>query len=40
MTTTDYPRALDDVRVLEVGSEPGAWCGKLLADMGATVIKV
>ena len=31
---------LDDVRVLEVGGELGGWCGKLLADMGATVIKV
>jgi crotonobetainyl-CoA:carnitine CoA-transferase CaiB-like acyl-CoA transferase len=40
VTATENARALDDVRVLEVGSEPGAWCGKLLADMGATVIKV
>lgn len=32
--------ALDDVRVIEVGGELGAWCGKLLADMGATVIVV
>ena len=31
---------LDDVRVLELGGELGAWCGKLLADMGADVIKV
>ena len=31
---------LDDIRVLEVGGEIGAWCGKLLADMGANVIKV
>ncbi len=31
---------LDDVRVLELGAELGAWCGKLLADMGASVIKV
>ena len=31
---------LEDVRVLEVGGEIGAWCGKLLADMGAEVIKV
>ena len=31
---------LDDVRVLELGGELGVWCGKLLADMGATVIKV
>jgi crotonobetainyl-CoA:carnitine CoA-transferase CaiB-like acyl-CoA transferase len=40
VTTTNEAVALDDVRVLEIGSEPGAWCGKLLADMGATVIKV
>ena len=31
---------LDDIRVLEVGGEIGAWCGKSLADMGADVIKV
>ena len=31
---------LEDIRILEVGGEIGAWCGKLLADMGADVIKV
>ena len=31
---------LKGVRVLEVGGEIGAWCGKLLGDMGADVIKV
>ena len=31
---------LEDVRVLELGGEIGAWCGKLLADMGADVMKV
>ncbi len=31
---------LGDVRILEVGGELGGWCGKLLADMGATVVKV
>ena len=31
---------LDDVRIIEVGGELGGWCGKLLGDMGATVIKV
>ena len=31
---------LDDVRILEVGGDLGGWCGKLLADMGATVIKL
>jgi crotonobetainyl-CoA:carnitine CoA-transferase CaiB-like acyl-CoA transferase len=32
--------ALDGVRVLDLADEPGAYCGKLLADMGADVIKV
>ena len=31
---------LENIRVLEIGGEIGAWCGKLLADMGADVIKV
>ena len=31
---------LEGVRVLEVGGEIGAWCGKLLGDMGADVVKV
>lgn len=31
---------LDDVRILEIGGELGGWCGKLLADMGASVIKI
>ncbi len=33
-------KALDDLRVLEVTNENGQHCGKLLADMGAEVIKV
>ncbi len=32
--------ALDDVRILEIGGELGGWCGKLLADMGASVTKI
>src|SRR3989337_536777 len=36
----DAGGALDDLRVLEVGGEASAWCGKLLADMGAVVLKV
>jgi len=32
--------ALDGVRVLDLADEPGALCGKLLADMGADVIKI
>lgn len=31
---------MDDIRVLELGGELGDWCGKLLADMGADVVKV
>ena len=32
---------LSDIRVLELGESPSvAFCGKLLADQGATVIKV
>ena len=40
MTTGNEPSVLDDIRVLEVGAELGAWCGKLLADMGAAVVKI
>ncbi len=43
MTTNSGPtalRALDDLRVLEIGDERGSWCGKLMADMGADVIKI
>ena len=43
MTTSSNPlamMALDDLRVLEIGDERGAWCGKLMADMGADVIKI
>jgi crotonobetainyl-CoA:carnitine CoA-transferase CaiB-like acyl-CoA transferase len=32
--------ALTNVRVLDLADESGAYCGKLLADMGADVIKV
>ncbi|GBD14610.1 Succinyl-CoA:(R)-benzylsuccinate CoA-transferase subunit BbsE [bacterium HR25] len=34
------PGALADLRVLDLAGEPGAYCGKLLADLGADVIKV
>lgn len=33
-------RALEGVRVLEIADERGVYCGKLLADMGADVVKV
>ena len=32
--------ALSDLRVIEIGDQRGAWCGKLMADMGADVIKI
>ena len=34
------PTALDGVRVLDLTSELGHFAGKLLADLGADVIKV
>ena len=45
-TSSDIPadlapmQALDDLRVIELCDERGAWAGKLLADMGADVIKI
>ena len=42
-STMSVPRsqaALQGVRVVDLGGERGAFCGKLLADMGADVIKV
>ncbi len=37
---TDRPQALAGRRVLELADESGVYCGKLLADMGADVIKI
>ena len=36
----ETPLALDDIRVLELAGEPGWYCGKLLAELGADVIKI
>lgn len=41
MSTNRPPRPLDDVRVLELGAFlAGPFCGQLLADFGAEVLKV
>jgi CoA-transferase family III len=38
-TTAGGPATLDGLRVLDVGDRPStAWCGRLLADLGAEVI--
>lgn len=34
------PGALSDIRVLELTDEKGQYCGKLMADMGADIIKI
>ena len=34
------PGPLSGIRVLELADEKGQWCGKLMADLGAGVIKI
>ncbi|MDP6453474.1 MAG: CoA transferase [SAR202 cluster bacterium] len=40
MASSAEASVLQGIRVLELGGEIGGWCGKLLADMGATVTKI
>ena len=38
--STRAPGPLSDIRVIEIADEIGQFCGKLMADLGADVIKL
>ena len=38
--TPDGAGPLHGLRVLELADEKGQWCGKLMADLGADVVKI
>ena len=40
LTNTNDPQALDGVRVLDVTGPAGFYCTKLMADLGADVVRV
>ena len=40
MTNIENPQALEGVRVLDISGAAGFYCTKLMADMGADVVRV
>ena len=40
MTNDAHPGPLSGLRVLELSDEKGQFCGKLMGDLGADVIKI
>ena len=40
MTNIENPQALEGVRVLDISGPAGFYCTKLMADMGADVVRI